>query len=928
MKLSTKDFLKKVLAQDGFIYLAYKHEKGWRNKPVSSATDAEDIIEEWSDNRDVYFALATYHRDRVENENGYMAPRRRYDNVKFIKSFWLDIDCGPGKAYPTKVSGLQAFGAFVKASGLPAPSMVVDSGGGLHVYWTVDRPVALDEWKPLAEALKNSCKYYKLNIDMACTADAARVLRPIGTKNHKYPDATVNLVGGSMKDYPLDAFRTPLRRFLLTQVSNTRPGLAPGVSDDLAGGIEVVHKDYLFEHILEGCKAMRYVADTHGEHCSEPAWKATLDLLARCKDGRNFIHAVSDGHVGYSAKATEEKFVRSLEVISKGIAGPPTCALIDQHMGQCSGCPYNGTIKSPIVLGTPGAAGFPPNYKYDRQKVYWVHRKEDGEVERVPVCNYLMSDFQYYFDPEHGPVLQFMAGIKKPNHIIRIPGSSAAGEYKAMAKLVASQGMVLQEWEAKLVKGFVVGYLQHLQSLRDAVETITHYGWVERHGKTGFAVGDTVYWDDGTETTEIKANGSIMAQYIPTGDEKVWRKAASFLVNQNRPQLTAILAASFAAPLVHFSGVSGLVLSAISRESGVGKSSAIKVSQSVWGHPVKGISALHDTANSVAYRMGFLSCLPNFWDELRLKQDMYAFVRLVFQMGQGKDRTRLNANVTMAEVRDWSTLMTVGANESLYTYIDQQGGREPGYYRVFEYAVPKLPDDTDVVTAQQLFAATHSNYGHVGRSYAKWLVTHQSKARETYQKVAKLFGDQLNPTPAERFWLATVALLVTGAMLAKEAGVLTIDVGALAKFLLDRFRMLRIEVKQATGEINAEALLSGFLREMQPQTIITNIMPTGRGRFDASKVQAPPYPPRGEPVAQYARDMGVVRVSVPAFKNWLSERNESFFATMGALKANGVILQELRGVLGHGTTYVTTMRLPLFDVQADQSLAASKNSII
>ena len=83
---------------------------------------------------DAYYALATFHE----------AGSRKVDNVKYLKSLFLDLDCGASKDYPTQLDAVKALRSFCKQLSLPKPVMV-NSGRGVHVYWMLRNSVIL--WK-------------------------------------------------------------------------------------------------------------------------------------------------------------------------------------------------------------------------------------------------------------------------------------------------------------------------------------------------------------------------------------------------------------------------------------------------------------------------------------------------------------------------------------------------------------------------------------------------------------------------------------------------------------------------------------------------------------------------------------------------------------------------------------------------------------
>ena len=127
-----------------------------------------------------------YFHIRSDQDTDGKRRQRTAKNATAAGSFWLDIDCGEGKDYETQKQAVKAIKKFCLACDLPKP-LLVNSGGGLHVYWPLDRAVPKDDWLPVAGRLKelthNSA--IRLYADDTRTADISSVLRPIGTHNWK-----------------------------------------------------------------------------------------------------------------------------------------------------------------------------------------------------------------------------------------------------------------------------------------------------------------------------------------------------------------------------------------------------------------------------------------------------------------------------------------------------------------------------------------------------------------------------------------------------------------------------------------------------------------------------------------------------------------------------------------------------------------------
>ena len=211
--MDVKKFLSAVLSDKGF-YCAVGIKNG---KTIQRFYQTVDNLVEAAgnfdhDGYDAYFALATF----GDNNS------RKADNVSHLKSLFLDLDCGEGKPYATQHEAIKALQEFCRALRIPKPSVIVNSGRGVHVYWVLDRGYARDEWVPAAERLKAACSQSGLHADPAVTLDAARILRIPGTHNYKgTPPIDVAIFRGTESVYKLHEFVELLPEHLAT-VTATR----------------------------------------------------------------------------------------------------------------------------------------------------------------------------------------------------------------------------------------------------------------------------------------------------------------------------------------------------------------------------------------------------------------------------------------------------------------------------------------------------------------------------------------------------------------------------------------------------------------------------------------------------------------------------------------------------------------------------------
>lgn len=167
--------------QGDYSLLALGRGNRWPVNGVQSIPELVKAISRLGTNPlDIYYAVGSY------------AGPRLAANATAKRCLYLDLDA---KDFGSKGACATELKAFCSATGLPLPAIIVDSGGGLHVYWPFDRDLEINAWHALAKALKDRCKTAGFAADPTSTTDAARILRPPGTLNYKYdPPAAVAIV--------------------------------------------------------------------------------------------------------------------------------------------------------------------------------------------------------------------------------------------------------------------------------------------------------------------------------------------------------------------------------------------------------------------------------------------------------------------------------------------------------------------------------------------------------------------------------------------------------------------------------------------------------------------------------------------------------------------------------------------------------------
>jgi hypothetical protein len=200
---TARDFLSRVVAwpanQVGYVNLHYSMVNPRGGKNIVTGKPYQDIdqllsfcnsAENTNNIKDLWYCTSTQSQTAL-NTKGNLKAVRLKQNAMLLKAIWADIDVGntpehPNKHYDTQKEAWAAICKFREDNKLPQFSAVVNSGGGLHVYWISKTPMPPEVWEPYAQGLKALLLKDGIKCDAGLTTDSARILRISGTKNYKY----------------------------------------------------------------------------------------------------------------------------------------------------------------------------------------------------------------------------------------------------------------------------------------------------------------------------------------------------------------------------------------------------------------------------------------------------------------------------------------------------------------------------------------------------------------------------------------------------------------------------------------------------------------------------------------------------------------------------------------------------------------------
>ncbi|ALS25355.1 hypothetical protein [Paenibacillus naphthalenovorans] len=282
----------------------------------------------------IYFSTTLQDAEAALKKN----PRSRgtSETAVYLSFLHVDIDVdAPGfhksagkRLFPHNEAAL----LFIE-NGIPlTPSIIVNTGGGWHVYWLLDQPMILQTEADRKRAgtllarfqqwIRSLAGEYKASIDT--TADLSRLLRVAFTYNVKTAERRL-----------AEIIEVTNRRYSLEEIEAQLP--TQELKKKAARRLPFTKRRQRFpniESIYKNCRFMEHCRSRPNE-VSYNEWFAALSIAVHCKNGIEEAHKLSRGYDRYSEDETEFKIAEALK------GKPNTCSHIAITLGSkgCHGCP-------------------------------------------------------------------------------------------------------------------------------------------------------------------------------------------------------------------------------------------------------------------------------------------------------------------------------------------------------------------------------------------------------------------------------------------------------------------------------------------------------------------------------------------------------------------------------------------------------------
>lgn len=529
---------------------------------------------------------------------------------------------------------------------------------------------------------------------------------------------------------------------------------------------------------------------TEAEQGINPGFEASLKAaqeagarIAHCPAKKGLSRDFSDMYCEEGAEAVRKAVAQALEAANVKDTWASNLAYMERKKGQ-----RRMTKKTQRKLEDKAQAQGQGNqeedaahklpfgfyYAMDGSLKFAVRNSKGEVIDHIDICRHVEVIGRTSGAAKWGYVLQWSDPEEKAKQLA-IPSKLFARNNTDLFELLAEEGLeIIGSQEQKLFKKFVCGFGDNLPIIRN----VDRVGWYDG----SFVLPDTTI-GAGADTRKVilqAGDSGLLDLYRTGGTLEGWQKMAALCEGNTR--LIFGLSHSFSGPLLYFvPKVAGTIFS-FCGPSTTGKTTALDVAASVWGHPEKQKRTWRLTSNGLESICTLYNDSVLYLDEMgEAEADDLQAIAYMFAGGTGKTRARRDGGAK--NLQSWRSVALSTGEVSFKTKLLEAGLKTYAGQMVRFVDIPiasghmsfwhDLPSAKAL--AEELSRRSMLDFGLAGRAFLEKLVQDLETVRNELPGMVKQVEGALCPMEADAQVLRVAqrfALVCVAGQLAQGYGIL------------------------------------------------------------------------------------------------------------------------------------------------------------
>ena len=515
-----------------------------------------------------------------------------------------------------------------------------------------------------------------------------------------------------------------------------------------------------------------------------------------------------------------------------------------------------------------------PYFRGANGGVYIRFRNADGDPEDKLIYHNDLYVVKRIHDVELGEAI--VMRLHLPRDGVReftIPLTSVTSK-EELRKQLSMQGIAVTRMDELMQ--YTTTWVNQLQLTDKADEARRQFGWTDDNLE-GFVLGNEEVRKDSIEFNPPSTpTAGLFPSFEPRGTLEDWKETINFYNRDGFELHQFVVGTSFGSPLMAMSPINCAGLHIYSKESGVGKTTAMAAGVSVWGNPDDLIIHERDTFNTKMNRGEVYHNLPLYMDELTNTSGK-ELSNLAYQLTGGRQRGRMSASSNTERHRgdSWRLLAVTTGNTSMVERISMiKAMPKAEAQRIMECRVSRIhfetKEETDVFSA-----CLQNNYGHAGKVYVQYIMNNLEEVRKLLIDVQSRVDAKAGLTAENRYWSILVASTITGLMLAKRIGLINYDVKKVFAWAVEKLKENKRQVEDMS--VSVEETLNDYIHEHWSNVLWIKSTDDLRKQEDGvTELIIPESQARGKLVARYETDLKRAYLIVKPLKTWCGEQQINY----------------------------------------------------